>query len=107
MDFPTPVKTPFSWADPLTYPLTTAALPSNPPQTASITSNKDIQDFIVRKHDYLRANTPASNMRKMTWNGEAQNKAQAWADTCPYYHGTAAQRQISSRCRTIDMWSHD
>ncbi|KAM4600976.1 cysteine-rich venom protein-like [Polymixia lowei] len=62
-----------------------------------LTSISD-QNEIVNKHNSLRRGVQptASNMLKMSWNGEAAANAQRWANTCSMKHSPDASRKIST-----------
>ncbi|KAJ8391507.1 hypothetical protein AAFF_G00088290 [Aldrovandia affinis] len=52
------------------------------------TTNPTIRTQIVNKHNTLRRGVQptASNMLKMSWNGQAEDNAQSWANTCAMDH---------------------
>ncbi|MCQ8064025.1 CAP domain-containing protein [Salmonella enterica] len=62
------------------------------------TTQKNIQEEIVNKHNELRRSVfpTASNMLKMTWSNEAAANAQKWADKCTLSHSPSEQRKIST-----------
>uniref|UniRef100_A0A3B4W967 Serotriflin-like n=1 Tax=Seriola lalandi dorsalis TaxID=1841481 RepID=A0A3B4W967_SERLL len=66
----------------------------------TILASSSDQSEIVNKHNALRRGVQptASNMLKMSWNGEAAASAQRWANTCSMRHSSASSRAISSGC---------
>nr|XP_043905280.1 cysteine-rich venom protein-like [Solea senegalensis] len=62
----------------------------------AVTSSEKTE--IVNKHNALRRGvTPtASDMLKMTWNNEAANNAQQWADGCSMKHSPDSNRVIAT-----------
>ncbi|XP_054618167.1 serotriflin-like [Dunckerocampus dactyliophorus] len=76
----------------------------------SVLASSSEQREIVNKHNALRrgVSPSASNMLKMSWNGEAAANAQKWANTCSMKHSPPSAREIStSGCgENLYMASH-
>ncbi|XP_003971902.2 serotriflin-like [Takifugu rubripes] len=64
----------------------------------SILVSSSEKSEIVNKHNALRRSVQpsASNMLHMSWNSEAADNAQKWANTCSMKHSPDSSREIST-----------